>query len=352
MTPVLHKILEYPIFGFNFARFLHFKSQHAFLNLFISRLPWVDRKLVEAATQNGPLTGLLLKELTSLLKQDAQNIATGVYPVTVLKPERLQSHFMRFPLLIWDGIKIYNRRVKKLHQSFSLKAQQHLHEVPEYFRRNYHFQTDGYLSEHSAELYEHQVELLFSGAGDAMRRILLKPLKERLGDAQGKKFLEVACGTGRMTRFMNLTFPQSNIVATDVSSPYLQVAKRKLSDLSRVDFLQTDAAQLPFKDQSFDVVYSIFLFHELPLEVRQQVIGESYRVLKPGGLLALVDSVQIKDFEEIKEALDQFPVNFHEPFYKNYIQNSMEAIFKDCGFQSIETGRGFLSKFVIGEKAI
>ncbi len=319
------------------------------MNLLFSHLPWVDKKIVDG-TPNDKLTQVLFKELTELLRQDARNIADGIYPMTVLKPERPLAHLSRIPRLLWDGMKVYDKRVKRLHQSFSPKAKEYFNEVPDYFKRNFHFQTDGYLSEKSAELYEHQVELLFSGAGDAMRRILLKPLKQRLGSAQDLKFLEVACGTGRMTRFMKLTFPKAKIVATDVSSPYLKVARQKLKDLSRIDFLQSDATALPFKESSFDVVYSVFLFHELPPEVRTKVIQESYRLLKPGGIFALVDSVQLKDFADAKSALEQFPIDFHEPFYRSYVQNPMEEYLEANGFQFIESSRGFLSKVVLAQK--
>lgn len=349
---LFRKILKYPVYGFNVARFIHFKSQNTVLNLMFSHLPWVDKKSLSlGAANNTQLTRILAKDLNELLQQDAQNIADGIYPVSVLRTEKPLDHLRRIPWLLWDGLKIYNRRVKKIHTNFSNRAKQYFEEVPEYLRRNYHFQTDGYLSEQSAELYDHQVELLFTGAADAMRRILIRPLKERLGTAENLKILEVACGTGRATRFVKLAFPKSKVVATDVSTPYITVARRKSADLPRIDFLQADAAQLPFKDESFDVVYSVFLFHELPADVRDKVVAEGLRVLRPGGLFALVDSVQIKDFEDAKTALEQFPVDFHEPFYRHYINHPMEEVLEKNGFQFVKTGRGFLSKVVIGQKS-
>jgi ubiquinone/menaquinone biosynthesis C-methylase UbiE len=345
------KLLEYPVYGFNLARFVHFKSQNTLLQWLFSSLPWVDKKILKATeARREPVNQILFSELHQLLKRDAQNIAEGIYPLQVLRPEDPRAHFLRLPWLVWDGLKIYNKRAKHLHKSFSRRAQRYLDEVPEYFRRNYHFQTDGYLSEHSAELYEHQVELLFSGAADAMRRILLRPLKENFGDGKDKKILEVACGTGRMTKFMKLAFPKAGLIATDVSGPYVSVARRKAKDLSRVVFLQADASQLPFKDESFDLVYSVFLFHELPADVRDRVVREGLRVLKPGGTYALVDSIQLHDFAEVRTALEQFPVDFHEPFYRHYIEHPMEGVLEAAGLRSIQTGRGFLSKFIVAKK--
>jgi len=346
---MIRKILEYPVYGFNVARFLHFKTQNAFLSLLVEHLPGIDKNLIRSK-QNPALTKILLKELNSLLRKDAQNIVEGIYPWQVLLPEVPTRHMGRLPWLLWDGLKIYHRRLRRSHKSFSRNAEEYFEEVPEYFRRNYHFQTDGYLSESSAELYDHQVELLFSGAADAMRRILIRPLKELMGTTEQKNFLEIACGTGRMTRFMKLAFPKAKFIATDLSRPYISVARRKLADLPRIDLLQADATQLPFKDESFDLVYSVFMFHELPPDVRLKVIQESSRVLKPGGFMAMVDSVQLRDFEDAKSALEQFPVDFHEPFYKNYIENQIEDLFEANGFRVLKANRGFLSKAVVAQK--
>ena len=60
---------------------------------------------------------------------------------------------------------------------------------PPYYLQKFHFQTDGYLSDGSAERYDHQVEVLFGGGAAAMRRHALVPLK--------RVFAEIfPCGKG------------------------------------------------------------------------------------------------------------------------------------------------------------
>ena len=51
---------------------------------------------------------------------------------------------------------------------------------PQYYLRNFQHQTDGYLSDFSASIYDLQVEILFNGSADAMRRRVIKPIKEGL----------------------------------------------------------------------------------------------------------------------------------------------------------------------------
>src|SRR5205814_995504 len=75
---------------------------------------------------------------------------------------------------------------------------------PRYYLQNFHFQSDGYLSEASAERYDHQVEVLFGGGAAAMRRQALVPLRgallHRSGAARAARLLDVGCGTGAFLR--------------------------------------------------------------------------------------------------------------------------------------------------------
>lgn len=287
-----------------------------------------------------------------LLHRDAQNIAAGVYPASVLRPEHPLRHLQRVPRVIRDGFRIAGRRKQGRTTDFSRALKDSLEELPRYYRRNFHFQTDGYLSRESAELYEHEVELLFSGTADAMRRLVIPALRKAFGSSDGKglRFLEVAAGTGRATRFVSLAFPKAKIVTLDLSSHYLKEAQRKLTDRERIDFVQGNATELPFQDGQFDAVYSVFLFHELPEEERRKVLRESMRVLKRDGILALVDSIQNGDSPDFERLLPDFPRMYHEPFYRNYVENKMEGLLEQAGFKEVSSSVGFLSKAVWGMK--
>jgi hypothetical protein len=94
------------------------------------------------------------------------------------------------------------------------------------------------------------------------------------------------------------------------------------------------------------------LFHELPIEIRRQVVDEAFRVLKSNGFMGFVDSVQNEDAKDLGWALEQFPVDFHEPFYKNYTQNPMEGLMHYKGFRKIEKDQGFFAKAVLGQKSL
>ena len=313
----------------------------------------VERKRPRFPTDDPKMFNAARTALDDLLRQDAHRIVEGIYPVEVLKPENPLKHLKRFGPLLMEGLRLAGRRKERKSHEFSEEAKDLLNDVPEYYRRNFHFQGDGYLSRESAELYEHQVEVLFAGAADAMRRLIIAPMKKKFGNVSGEglTFLEIGSGTGRATRFVRLAFPRAKIVSLDLSAPYVKKAQESLRAFARHDFVEGDAAHMPFLNETFDAVFSVFVFHELPRTERKAVMEESLRVLKPGGFIGAVDSLQLGDNADFDGALEQFPRDFHEPFYTDYIKNPTEALFAELGLEGIETALGFFSKAVSARKA-
>jgi SAM-dependent methyltransferase len=74
------------------------------------------------------------------------------------------------------------------------------------------------------------------------------------------------------------------------------------------------------------------------------VIQEALRVLKPGGLLVLADSLQWNDNPELNWALERFPKVYHEPFYKNYLHDPLEDLLADLSAAKASKDQGFFTK--------
>lgn len=70
----------------------------------------------------------------------------------------------------------------------------------------------------------------------------------------------------------------------------------------------------PLPDASVDLVTSSYLFHELPKKIRAEVLAGVLRVLKPGGRLVLLNSLQLGDTPALDPVLRSFPDQFHEPY--------------------------------------
>lgn len=319
-------------------------------------LLWLQRPASDSGAKAPPpeAVEVTLARLRTLLEQDAEDIGQGLAPLSVLAPQDPIGHGARLIRILADSTTVSSRRRSRRVRDFSKQAQRWLDDLPAYYRRNFHHQTDGYLSDRSADLYEHQVELLFRGGADAMRRLILRPLRAQLGatDGRGLRFLELGAGTGAGTRAVTKAFPAAKITCLDLSYPYLKHAQQRLRHADRIDFVQGDASALEFQDQQFDAVYSVFLLHELPLTIRETALEEAMRVLKPGGFFGAVDSLQRGDDPELDWALDFFPREFHEPYYANYAANPVERLIGATGFEAIGSRAGYLSKVVWARKPL
>lgn len=266
----------------------------------------------------------ILADLRALFAQDWRNIAAGYYAT----PEEDLSHPMAelrraidffADLAAVDARRHGARRERLLREAPADR-------YPNYYRQKFHFQSDGYLSRASAERYDHQVEVLFGGGAAAMRRQALVPLRSALAGAAGGRLLDLACGTGRFLREVKANHPRLRVVGLDLSPHYLAVARRALAPWSRVRLVEGAAEAMPFGDREFDVVTAIYLFHELPPGVRDAVVGEIARVLKPGGTLIVVDSLQTGDQPDYDAMLEYFPIAFHEPYYASYISLDLDRL--------------------------
>ena len=82
---------------------------------------------------------------------------------------------------------------------------------------------------------------------------------------------------------------------------------------------------MPFSDATFDAVTCVYLLHELPPAARAAVAKEAARVLKPGGVLVLADSIQLGDRPHVDRHLGRFG-DFNEPYYRSYIREELVAL--------------------------
>ena len=313
----------------------------------------------EAKQPTEPLhTEILLqmqKRLNQLIEQDWQDAEQGIYPASVLFDNPWDDFFRYYPQLWLDMPKIWQRVSEKRYQEFSPDVK--TAGYPSYYVQNFHHQTDGYLSDDSANLYDLQVEILFNGSADPMRRRILAPLKRGLAafdlPQHQLRVLDVASGTGRTLRQMRAALPEASLYGIDLSPAYLRKANQLLSELpgELPQLAQANAEELPYLDNYFQGVTCVFLFHELPPEARQRVIEQCYRVLQPGGVFVICDSIQASDSPELAPAMRNFAAMFHEPYYRHYMTDDLSERLEKAGFDAVQTEVHFMSKYWIGRKS-
>jgi ubiquinone/menaquinone biosynthesis C-methylase UbiE len=223
---------------------------------------------------------------------------------------------------------------------------------PSYYLQNFHFQSGGWMTDDSAERYDTQVEVLFKGTANATRRQALPQLREVFAgrDQRKLKLLDLGCGTGRFLDSVKQVWPRLPTIGLDMSEAYVRHAKRQLKRWSRMRFIVGKAEAIPLPDNSQDAVTSIFLFHELPPKIRRKALSECTRVLKPGGRLVLIDSLQRGDRPDYEGMLELFPQSYHEPYYESYISEDFCKLSATCGLTYVRTLNAFVSKVIVFDK--
>ena len=145
-----------------------------------------------------------------------------------------------------------------------------------------------------------EMELRFAGSVPEKYDELMVPLffhpyavelARRAQQASPRRILETAAGTGIVTQVLHEALPEAELIATDLNSPMLEVARQRVAS-SDVRFVVANAEELPFEDASFDLLVCQFGAMFFPNKVSAH--AEAHRVLHDGGiyLLAIWDRIE------------------------------------------------------------
>ena len=188
----------------------------------------------------------MLKSMRALFAQDWANVEAGLYPVPFDWQAR-HAPRARERAIPGRHSQGGGRQKRRGHSDVGAKGEG----LPRYYRQNFHFQTDGYLSEHSAQLYDFQVEALFGGTADAMRRRAYVPIARSLEgrDPARATLLDIGAGTGQFLGFVKSVQPQLKTIALDLSEPYLAKARRVLKRGAPHEFMEAAAEAMPLQGQ-------------------------------------------------------------------------------------------------------
>ncbi len=186
-----------------------------------------------------------------------------------------------------------------------------------------------------------------------MGPMLFEPYAEdlvaRLNVRDRMRVLEVACGTGIVTRHLRDALPLSTrLVATDLSEPMLAFARRKFEGDSSIEWQQADALALPFDDGSFDAIVCQFGLMFVP--DKPAALREMHRVLAPGGQLLFNTWAELKqnDFCQIAQTTEMTffetdPPKFYDIPFSLYDARELQGWMEEAGFKDASVSRLELS---------
>lgn len=235
---------------------------------------------------------------------------------------------------------------------------------PSYYGNSFHYQSDGWMSSSSANIYETSTQTLFLGRQDFMQKTALSSIssfydknKSTSPSPRPLKVLEIGCGTGRFSVYLrdsvnSMTGADSlDLTLVDLSPFYLQKARKNHRDYesfkrrtsrksvpdAKVTYVQGNGEELDSltSEEGYDIVICMYMFHELPPSARANVAKSMSRLTKEGGLAVFTDSIQKGDRPVLDDSIGAFK-SFNEPFYDTYIEEDVGALFEENGMEREE----------------
>jgi ubiquinone/menaquinone biosynthesis C-methylase UbiE len=169
-----------------------------------------------------------------------------------------------------------------------------------------------------------------------------RDLVARLDRASHRNVLEIACGTGIVTRRLrDHLSAETKLVATDLNPVMFLLAQNKFSQSENVTWREADANALPFADGSFDAAvcqFGVMFFPE-----KEAAMRETHRVLRPDGVFLFnvwdsleQNSVARLTHETIGSFFDRDPPSFYETPFGFHDSDLIRSLLEKAGFPEIE----------------
>jgi ubiquinone/menaquinone biosynthesis C-methylase UbiE len=292
------------------------------------------------------------RRFDDLVARDSAYVEAGIFPRALLFQMPVAAYAAEAPRLLLDGPRLLLRARAKNHDDLPEGVDRS--KYPAYYTRNFHWQAGGWFSDHSARLWDLQLEVFFGGTGDMMRRAMIAPLVRAFGRHSSPRVLDVGCGTGRFLLQLHSAMPDAALTGLDLSPAYIAHARRVLARVPGMTLLEENAERTTLPDAHFDAVTIWGVLHEVPRDVRRTILAEVRRVLKPGGLLVISDVMQCAtpaDMDGFGHYITRHSDVYHEPYYASYLRDPLDRLYEECGFAFERTEPAFIMEVAMGRVA-
>lgn len=197
---------------------------------------------------------------------------------------------------------------------------------------------DVYANITSAEpaLVDQIARVLELRAADPQQRRMREAYLSEIALPPNARVLDVGCGTGAVTRVLAEWPNVGQVVGIDPSPSFLQKARELAAGSTHLAFEQADGRELPFEACSFDLT----VFHTTLCHVPgpEQALAEAFRVLRPGGWLAVFDgdyattTVAIGDHDPLQACVDAW---VGSSVHDRWLLRRLPALARSQGFEVV-----------------
>ncbi|MGF1988719.1 MAG: class I SAM-dependent methyltransferase [Nostoc sp. ZfuVER08] len=163
-------------------------------------------------------------------------------------------------------------------------------------------------------------------------------------DFRPRKILDMGCSVGHSTLPYVDAYPDAEVHAIDIGASMLRYGHARAESLGkRVHFSQQNAEHTNFADESFDLVVSHILLHEIPPPAVRKVMQECYRLLAPGGMMLHVEAPLYRHMDAYMQfVFDWETANNNEPFWSAVRDLDLVTVATEAGFSADKTFEKFV----------
>jgi len=218
-------------------------------------------------------------------------------------------------------------------------------DLPDHTKHEIHIMPGGYVGDPlGGYVFHHGTNNFYTNRNnqDELHKVYADsvPVPE---DGKVDRVLEVGCTIGQMTVALKERFKDSEVWGIDAGGPMLRYGHMMAVDMGvDVNFAQRLAEDMKFEDNSFDIVTSYILHHEMPAEISRQHVQEAFRVLRPGGVFFPIDFYTGGNkpsplaHRKYRHFWDMRWNN--EVWWDEYENLDLLAAMRDAGFEATEDG--------------
>ena len=185
-----------------------------------------------------------------------------------------------------------------------------------------------------------------------LAKIIIEGIAEYVKIPDGGVGLDVGCGSGALTIACAKRNPKATMVGCDIwSGSYKSEFSKelcennaKLEGVENVRFENGNAVKLPFEDESFDLVTSNYVYHNITGKNKQKLLLETLRVLKKGGVFVIHDLMSKSRYGDMNKFMEKLKKDGYEDVQlidttKDIFMSHKEAMFLCLGGSTLLIGK-------------
>lgn len=224
-------------------------------------------------------------------------------------------------------------------------------EPPQYTRCEIHLQPGGYTDDPlGGPVFHYGTKIFYEGFND-QDELHVELAEKMTPPADGKidKILDLACSIGQATTVLKDLHPQAEVWGLDVGLPLIRYGHMRAVERGKdVHLKQALAEDTGFADGEFDAVLAYILFHEVPVKKMQEILAETFRILRPGGTFSI--------FEFPNNDMGTMPAGYRfmidndsrdncEPYSPAFVASDFDGLLEEAGF-TVEKGPEVSNEFL------